>query len=254
MTVRGCLIGIGVSLLCISACGESDGPTGPSDAAVPAAPRVNSVAVAGVANFFQRGQTSQLRAEATLSNGFVEDRSASATWSSDNTGVASVSNAGVVTIGNEGEATISATLEGVRGTMRVRVVYGNRTPDPPPGQRIPRPDESGFIRQLFAERPDLVARSCQPENGGNGTWEFMDFVIDRLRSEKDLRWGYNSRRGVPGDVARDEVAYHWGPGPDEGSRDVYAWDVMGGHCGPNPTPVWIDVTDLGVLWASRGRF
>jgi hypothetical protein len=236
-----------------AACGDSEVPTGPTNAAVPSPPRVNSVAVTGVASFFQRGQTSQLRAQATLSNGFVEDRSSSAQWQSDNTGVANVSSSGVVTIGNEGEATIAATLEGQRGTMRVRVVYGNRTPDPPPGQRLPRPDESGLIRQLFGERPDLVARSCQPESGGNGTWEFMDLVVERLRLV-DLRWGYHARRGVASDPARDEVAYHWGPGPDEGSRATYAWDIMGSHCGSNPQPAWLEVTDLGVMWISRGKF
>ena len=81
----------------------------------------------------------------------------------------------------------------------------------------------------------------------------MEFVVDRLRL-KDTRWGFQSRRGVAGDVARDEVAYHWGPGPDEGSRDSYAWDIMVGHCGPNPQPAWIDVSDFGTLWVSRGRF
>ncbi len=81
----------------------------------------------------------------------------------------------------------------------------------------------------------------------------MEFVVDRLRL-KDTRWGFNSRRGVVGDVARDEVAYHWGSGPDEGSRDTYAWDIMVSHCGSNPTPSWQDVSDLGTLWVSRGRF
>jgi hypothetical protein len=183
----------------------------------------------------------------------IEDRSSTATWQSDNSGTASVSSSGLVTIGNEGEATISATIDGQRGTLRVRVVFGNRTDDPPPGQRLPKPDESALIRQLFGERPDLVARSCQPESGGTGTWEFMELVVERLRI-RDTRWGFNSRRGVPGDVARDEVAYHWGSGPDEGSRDTYAWDIMGGHCGPTPNPVWIDVSDLGTLWVSRGLF
>ena len=158
-----------------------------------------------------------------------------------------------MTVGNEGQATISATIDGQRGTLQVRVQYAFRTPDPPTGQRLPKPDESAFIVQLFNERPDLVARSCQPESGGTGTWEYMEFVVDRLRL-KDTRWGFQSRRGVAGDVARDEVAYHWGPGPDEGSRDSYAWDIMVGHCGPNPQPAWIDVSDFGTLWVSRGRF
>jgi hypothetical protein len=236
-----------------SACGSSEVPTGPSNPVVPSPPTVSSVAVVGPTSFFQRGQTQQMTARATLSNGFVEDRSSTATWQSDNSGTASVSSSGVITIGNEGEATISATVEGQRGTLGVRVVHAFRTPDPAPGQRLPKPNEFALIQQLFAERPDLVARSCQPESGGTGTWEFMELVVDRLRL-KDTRWGFQSRRGVAGDVARDEVAYHWGPGPDEGSRDAYAWDIMGGHCGPNPTPAWIDVSDLGTLWVSRGRF
>jgi hypothetical protein len=252
MKVRVCIVAAATAAM--MACGDSEVPTGPSNAAVPSPPRVNSVAVSGPASYHARGQTQQLTANATLSNGFVEDRSSSATWQSDNSGTASVSSSGLMTVGNEGEATVSATVDGQRGTLRVRVQYAFRTPDPPPGQRIPRPDESGFIRQLFGERPDLVARSCQPESGGTGTWEFMDFVVERLRQEKDLRWGYHARRGIASDPARDEVAYHWGPGPDENSRDTYAWDIMAGHCGPNPGPSWIDVTNLGVLWISRGKF
>ncbi len=254
MKVRKCVIVCGiVAAVSTAACGESDSPTGPSQGAVPAAPRILSVTVTGPTSFFSRGQTQQMVAQASLSNGLTEDRSSTATWQSDSSGVASVSSSGLVTVGNEGEATISATVEGQRGSLRVRVVHAFRTPDPPPGQRLPAPNEFGVVVQLFAERPDLVARSCQPENGGTGTWEFLDLLVDRLRL-KDTRWGYNSRRGVPGDVARDEVAYHWGSGPDEGSRDTYAWDVMGGHCGANPVPTWADVTSLGTLWASRGRF
>ncbi len=221
---------------------------------MPSPPRVSSLAVtATTTSFIERGQTHQLAAQATLTNGFVENRASSAAWQSDNSGVASVSPSGLMTVGNEGTATISATLEGQRGTLQVRVQYASRTADPPPGQRLPKPNEAALIAQLFNERPDLVARSCQPESGGNGTWEYMEFVVDRLRL-KDTRWGFNSRRGVVGDVARDEVAYHWGSGPDEGSRDTYAWDIMVSHCGASPSPSWQDVSDLGTLWVSRGRF
>ena len=254
MRLRRIAIGAVLAAAVASACGESEVPTGPSAAAVPSPPKVSSVSVTSTTtNFNQRGQTHQLAAQATLSNGFVENRTQAATWQSDNTGVASVSSSGVMTLGNEGEATIAATLEGQRGTLRVRVQYAFRTPDPPAGQRLPKPNEAAFIVQLFNERPDLVARSCQPESGGTGTWEYMEFVVDRLRL-KDTRWGFNLRRGVAGDVARDEVAYHWGSGPDEGSRDTYAWDIMVGHCGPNPSPGWGDVSDLGTVWVSRGRF
>jgi hypothetical protein len=236
-------------VVALAACQETS-PAGPTSPVVVSPARVVFVTVSGAGTFHQRGQTQQLRAMATLSNGFLEDRTSAASWNSDNSGVASVSAAGVVTAGNEGEAGISATVEGQRGTAQVRVRYGNRTPDPPPGQRLPPPDGSDIVRQVFAERGDLVARSCQDEGG---TWELLDEIVDRLRV-RDLRWGYNGRRGVPSFPGRDEVAYHFGPGPSENSRDTYAWDVISGHCGPNPVPSWQDVTSLGTIWITRGRF
>lgn len=236
-----------------SACSTTEAPAGPSSLVTVAAPRAVTVTVTGVNNFFQRSQTAQLAANVTLSNGFVENRASSATWTSTNTGVASVSSSGVVTAGNEGDAVIRAVVEGVTGEYSVRVKYGFRTPDPAPGSRLPLPNEEGFVRSLIQSRPDLVQRSCQPESGGNGTWELMDFLVDKLR-EKDLRWGYNGRRGIATDVARDEVAYHWGRGESLNSRETYSIDILGGHCGPNPTPAWFDVTDLGTIWVTRGRF
>ena len=233
------------------ACGDSEPPAGPATPAVPSPPRVVSLAVTGGTTFFQRGQTVQLVARVSLSNGFVEDRSASSSWQSSNSGVASVSSSGVVTAGDEGEATITATHGGQSGTAGIRVRYGARTPDPPPGGRIPPPNEEAFVRDIIQSRPDLLARSCQD---AGGTWELMDLIVDRLRAEKDLRWGYNGRRGDVNFPARDEVAYHWGPGPDELSRDTYSFDVIGGHCGPNPGPAWIDQSALGTVWLSRGRF
>lgn len=256
LAIRRICAVVGITFVALAlGCGDSGVPEGPSSPAVPSPARAVSLEVtAPSANLFQRGQTTQLAARVTLSNGFIEDRSSNASWQSSNSGVASVNSSGVVTAGDEGEATITATFEGQRGTLTMRVRYGNRTPDPPPGQRIPVPNEAGFVAQIMRERPDLLARSCQPENGGTGTWELMDLIVDRLRQEKDLRWGYNGRRGLVNDPARDEVAYHWGSGPDELSRDTYAFDIIGGHCGPNPTPGWIDQTALGTVWLSRGRF
>ena len=226
MQVRLVAAGALVAAAVVSACGGSDAPTGPSNPAVPSPPAVSSVAVtSSTTSFITRGQTQQLAAHGHLDQRVRRKPLRHGDLASDNTGVASVSSSGMLTVGNEGEATISATVDGQRGTLQVRVQFAFRTPDPPAGQRLPKPNEAAFIVQLFNERPDLVARSCQPESGGTGTWEYMEFVVDRLRL-KDTRWGFQSRRGVAGDVARDEVAYHWGPGPDEGSRDSYAWDIM----------------------------
>lgn len=131
----------------------------------------------------------------------------------------------------------------------------NRTPDPAPGQRLPLPNRAALVNAAYAERPDLVRRSCQSRGG---TWEFMDYVVDKLR-EEDNRWGYNGKRGNVNDPSEDVVDYHWGAGPSNNSTQVYIIDVMLSHCG-NPGPAWIDQTGETAAqrsvgrWTGRGRF
>jgi hypothetical protein len=129
---------------------------------------------------------------------------------------------------------------------------GGRTPDPAPGQRLPLPNMAHVVEQVAAMSSNLNRDSC-------GTWLFMDYLVDTLRTH-DTRWGYNWKRGNVGDPSHDVVAYHWGRGPDEGSTEVYLIDVIGGHCSAGARPTWIDVTDAtysagGVgRWTGRGRF
>lgn len=133
---------------------------------------------------------------------------------------------------------------------------GGRTPDPQSG-RLPLPGYgAGVVQAVARANPGLLANSCQ-EHGGS--WQFMDLVVDTLRTY-DTRWGYNGKRGNVNDPSQDVVTYHHGPGPDFGSTAVYIIDVIGGHCGSNPQPNWGDVTDVtynsGTVgrWISRGRF
>lgn len=132
----------------------------------------------------------------------------------------------------------------------------SRTPDPPPGQRLPLPQMHHIIREVADDYPRELQDSCQ-ESGG--TWDFMDRVVDRLR-QIDTRWGYNWKRGNVGDPSHDVIDYHFGPGPDEGSTDVYIIDIIVGHCGPNPGAGWDDKTEStrqgGTIgrWTGRGRF
>ena len=133
---------------------------------------------------------------------------------------------------------------------------GGRTPDPQ-GGRLPLPGYgAGVVSQIAARFPQFLANSCQ-EHGGS--WQFMDAVVDTLRSY-DTRWGYNGKRGNANDPSLDVVTYHYSGGPDQGSTDVYIIDVIGGHCGPTPSATWIDVTQAtlngGTIgrWISRGRF
>ena len=180
------------------AAADSDAPTGPIGRRQCRRRRtVTSVAVTGPSSFSQRGQTQQMVARVTLSNGFVEDRSSTATWQSDNTGVANVSSSGLVTIGNEGEATISATLEGQRGTLA-----RPGRPRLPDGRSATRTASAEAERvrcrpsALCRERPISSRDPASQRTGGTGTWEFMDVLVDRLRL-RDTRWGYPRPAGRP---------------------------------------------------------
>ncbi len=133
---------------------------------------------------------------------------------------------------------------------------GGRTPDPQ-GGRLPLPGYgAGVVAAVAAANPGALANSCQSHGG---SWQFMDLVVDTLRTY-DTRWGYNGKRGNVNDPSHDVVTYHHGSGPDYGSTAVYIIDVVGGHCGSNPSATWIDVTDItyssGTVgrWISRGRF
>lgn len=134
---------------------------------------------------------------------------------------------------------------------------GVRTPNPAPGQRLPLPGYGlSVVEQVARDYPAALRNSCQ-ERGG--TWEFMDRVVDRLRTF-DSRWGYNGKRGNPNDPSHDVVAYNFGSQPDQGTTEVYIIDIIIGHCGNSPGPAWIDQTEVtrqaGTIgrWISRGRF
>ena len=106
--------------------------------------------------------------------------------------------------------------------------------------------------------PSVRTSSAAPARTDGGTWEFMDYLVDKLR-EEDNRWGYNGKRGNANDPSQDIVDYHWGAGPSDGSTQVYIIDIMLSHCG-SPAPAWIDQTGVtaqqGTVgrWTGRGRF
>jgi hypothetical protein len=77
--------------------------------------------------------------------------------------------------------------------------------------------------------------------------------VDRLRT-RDLRWGYNGKRGNVNDPSQDVVDYHYGAGSSDGSTSVYIVDVMFQHCGNAPTPAWIDQTGVTAASGTVGRF
>jgi hypothetical protein len=212
-------------------------------------------------SFRERGATARFTAVATLSNGATEDRTASATWSSNNTSVATVAADGTVTAQGDGQATITATVSSVQGSRGVSVSIVRRTPDPAAGQRIAMPDIQRTIEEIAGRRPDLIAQSC-PRGLKYVTNPWLDYMVDELR-KLDTRWGYNAKpnrsaadnEGVPVVAAGDEIAYHFSAGPDEGSPDVYLIDILQGHCGPTPLITFRVFTgEEPGRWTGAGRF
>src|SRR5207244_11914926 len=80
-----------------------------------------SVAVNGSTDFTSIGQTVQLTATATFSDGATQNVSATATWQSSNSSVATVSSSGLVTAVASGPVTIMATYQGKSGLAKVQV-------------------------------------------------------------------------------------------------------------------------------------
>jgi hypothetical protein len=102
----------------LDACGGGGGSGGGS--MVPTL-TVSSVAVTGNLTLTQ-GQTSQLIATATLSNGTSQDVTAMSTWTSSQPAVASVSSGGLVTAVSVGSANITATYQNVSSSARAMQV------------------------------------------------------------------------------------------------------------------------------------
>ena len=132
------------------------------------------------------------------------------------------------------------------------VTDGFRTPDPAPGTRLPLPIESGLVNDEYNRNTSDWQNSCQDRQGERG-WVWIDKLIDRLRT-KDLRWGYNGKRGNANDPSQDVIDYHYGAGLSQGSTQVYIIDVMFGHCGGAPGPTWIDQTAVTAASNTVGRY
>jgi hypothetical protein len=137
------------------------------------------------------------------------------------------------------------------GTATAPPGSGPRSPNPPPGQLIPRSSlgyAQGIAAQIASQYHADLLNSCR-DTGGNNT--FMFRLVQALR-RVDTRWGMNDKRGNRGDMSQDIVTYNPTDRPDDGESQIYLFDAIGGHCGPNPTGGSLgDVTDG--TWAAAGN-
>jgi hypothetical protein len=124
-----------------------------------------------------------------------------------------------------------------------------RTPDPPPGQRLPLPNGLPILLAVSAQLPPTDANACPDEYPATG-WQWVDRVVAALR-ETDTRWGYNWKRRIVGSLSTDVINYHYGPGPDEGSFEVWTVKILRCQGDGHPPVQWIDITNPdgpGAMW------
>ncbi len=111
--------GVGVAVVLASGMGACGGKSGGGSPTTPT-PTVTSVTVSGTGSL-KVGETSQMSATAHYSNSTQQSCSASATWQSSNTSVASVSSGGMITALAAGETDIRATFQSTTGSTKVTV-------------------------------------------------------------------------------------------------------------------------------------
>jgi hypothetical protein len=84
-------------------------------------PTPMTLRVSGDTELSRKGETVQLSAFVAFSDGATVDKTASAGWISQKPGVATVSSTGMLTAVEDGSSVITATFQGVAGSMTVVV-------------------------------------------------------------------------------------------------------------------------------------
>ncbi len=111
------VLGLVLLAFLAGACGDDPNTTAPGG---PTSQTVTSVTISGTLTITNVGLTSQLTATAHLARGTSQDVTADATWTSSNTGIATVSS-GMVVANAVGAVTITAGYQNVTGSTRVTI-------------------------------------------------------------------------------------------------------------------------------------
>ena len=143
--------------LAVSGCGK-DSPT-PTTPSTPAAPTLRSVTITGL-DAIRTGFFSDYTATATLSDGTTQTVTASATWTSSNTGLATVEASGWLTGRGHGSVVLSASYQGQTATKTVGVVnnYGGTW------------NGSYIVRVCDADGAFATARWCRDQDAIGTTY------------------------------------------------------------------------------------
>jgi hypothetical protein len=176
MFSRGCGVFALVSLI---ACSSSSVPTGPAPAVTST---IRTVTISGTSRLTTPGQTTQLTAIATMSDGSEKDVTTTVPWRSDHSNVATVSQ-GLVTAVDFGAAGIDVALSGNDKLFEILVLpEGTYILS---GQCVQDPDH----KCLADARVEIVGgpmsgRTTMTDQGGNWTFIGVSGVL-QVRVSKD---------------------------------------------------------------------
>jgi plastocyanin len=162
----------------IASCGGGSTPAAPSPSG---SPTVTGLNVTGISASLKPGDSAQLTATASLSNGTTNIVTNQATWRSDNTDIATVSGSGVVTAVSAGTTEIRASYQNVNASVRLDVAAA---PQPPAPQTyslcgtIIETSGSLPISEVVVEVRDRINAGKRTQTDGNGRYCLTNLAPD----------------------------------------------------------------------------
>jgi serine/threonine protein kinase/alpha-tubulin suppressor-like RCC1 family protein len=187
---------------------------------VVATPRITSVAILGAPDSLPQGGTARLGVEVRDARGRTVS-SPTVTWSSSSNARATVSQ-GMLTARATGEVTVTASVAGVSGNARIRVV-------PPPQIAVARLNLTRQTSSLEVGRTHSVGASAQSATGTTLTDRAITW------SSSDTRVATVSQEGIITAVAAGKTTI---TATSEGQRQSFDVEVTAAP--PSPPPVGVD--------------
>jgi Bacterial Ig-like domain (group 2) len=123
---------------------------------------LNSIQVTPASDSILAGTAQQFTATGTFTDGTTENLTNSVSWSSSNTGIATIGASGMATGITAGSATITATSGGVTGSTSLAVTQPTFVTSSPSGYPLVQTNYQWFTSHLAGNPPTSGMSACSP--------------------------------------------------------------------------------------------
>jgi hypothetical protein len=182
----------------VSAAACGDDSTAPTSPTPPAQPVVRSIDITGPTTIQHVGDTAQLSATATYSDGTTRTVSSEANWSVDHSDIVSIDRRGLLTARGYGQCYVTATFESVSARVPVRVM--------PEGMFVLSgrlSDESGLPLASAHVRATSSQGELSASTNREGLYTLPARGDTEVRAEMDGFESQTKRLTVTGDLTLD---------------------------------------------------